>query len=200
MRIEELKRQGHSERSAADMMELEALKEYPEMRQEFNADRIRHRYRYHMKKKDMGETLPPKPVAGHQWPNCKKCGNFRVKNGKSVPDGEPDKNGKQTLVPAPASHGLCSRCHQEELREKELEKLQCDFDAKAKDFEQTPIDPKAECYWAKLTEQLEELLTVDFAIGKISPEMFNRVWNAFRILDDAIEQLSKLSKAPVFST
>jgi hypothetical protein len=201
--MEELKKEGHSVRSAAQQMELEALKEYPEMMQEFNAERLRARYRYHFYKKgienDMGENLPAHPMTDDEWPMCKKCGSSKVKVGGSVPVGEPGENGGQKYVSAPASHGLCPQCRNGELREQRVEKLKADFNEKEKEFEQTPIDPQADRDWIQLAERLEKLLTFDFAIGKISLEVFDRAWNAFRILYDAIGEVSELSQAPIYS-
>jgi hypothetical protein len=154
-------------------------------------------YRYHTKK-EVEEILLPEPVA--DWPKCKKCGSMPVKGGELVSTGGRSKLAGETMRPAPAAHGLCKYCRTKELREKKLAKLQRDFDAKAEGFEKTPIDPKAERDWTKLAEWLEEILAADFAIGKVGPEVFKKAWIAFGILDDAIEQLSQLSRAPIFST
>jgi hypothetical protein len=57
IRFEELKKNAHKDRRIAAIMAEEANQAYPELKDEFSADRIRDRYRYHMKKK-MGE-IPP---------------------------------------------------------------------------------------------------------------------------------------------
>jgi hypothetical protein len=50
-RVEELKKDGYSERRASEIMHGEAYQEHPELRDEFSASKIRNRYQYHMKRK-----------------------------------------------------------------------------------------------------------------------------------------------------
>ena len=58
-------------------MKEEALDSYPQLKKEFAADKIRMRYRYHMKGRKVEEILPPdSQFAG--WPRCKVCGSNRV--------------------------------------------------------------------------------------------------------------------------
>ena len=69
IRMEELKKTNLSERQAAKVMMEEAWGMHPELKEEFSADKIRMRYRYHMNGKNVEEFLPIMPA----WPMCKKC-------------------------------------------------------------------------------------------------------------------------------
>ena len=62
IRMEELKKTNLSERQAAEVMMEEALELHPELKEEFSADKIRMRYRYHMNGKKVEEFLPIMPA------------------------------------------------------------------------------------------------------------------------------------------
>ena len=56
IRVEELKKEGHSELNACCVMEEEAHKAYPELKDDFTVEKIRNRYRYHMKGRWAGQN------------------------------------------------------------------------------------------------------------------------------------------------
>jgi hypothetical protein len=162
-------------------------------------------------RQEVGTNVPTE-----EWPKCKKCRTSRVKQGKWVGTGEPGESGGEIMAPAPASHGLCDLCRKKELREQREKKESLKHQRAQEEFDQIPLDPQAEQDWTKLAEQLEGLWTLEevktgtgntittatfnFTIGKVSPEVLERVNVAFKLIYDEIEEVRGLSQDPALST
>jgi len=169
-RFEELKKEGHAERKAARLLEKEALKEYPEMEQEFSADRLRKRYQYHMKggdKKEVGENLPP----ADDRPKCITCDDKPVIVSKKT--GQPMK------------HGLCYGCRKnangkknDQLPKKVSKKVQKEFDKKS-------ADPKAHKYWSNVASKMDDLFK-EPVIGKVGVDVLRKVINAQGLMNQHV--------------
>lgn len=218
IRIEELKREGHSERASAEIMQEEAYDAYPELKKEFAAERIRRRYKYHMKEK-VGQIVPKKA----SWPMCKKCGQGPVERelsrfGKST---DPAEHGlckhchwEEQIEKKPNcrecaghirgevyNHGLCEICRKKELREAARENADKRLDARQKEFDATPVDAETEEFW---TDSLNNFKAIVEAIevpdgvlpcGKVGDEMLEKIkdfreqlYTLVHGLDEVIEQ------------
>jgi hypothetical protein len=139
---------------AAKIMEEEASKKYPELKDEFSASRIRDRHRYRMKKKMGG--IPPNP---DYRPNCKKCGSHSVIISQ--------KTGK------PTGHGLCHRCRSEGLAPERERKAEKQAKKAKEEFRQIPVDIEVEKNWRKFAAKVDDLFCEfeNMAIyGKVGPE------------------------------
>jgi hypothetical protein len=199
IRMEELKKTDLSEREAAEVLMYEALDSFPELKKEFSADKIRMRYRYHMKGKRVEEILPAdSPFSG--WPMCKVCGSTRVTekhhwHGSGDPL-EPEEHGlckdcysdqlpkckscEATLNGKANSHGLCKWCRKKELREAKQEDAQTMLDEREKEFNQISVDAETEEFWNDLIGKFETIIAeiqVDDAVpcGKVEVKTLDNI-------------------------
>jgi len=196
IRMEELKKTNLSERQASQVMMEEALNSYPQLKKEFAADKIRMRYRYHMKRRKVEEILPPdSQFAG--WPMCKACGNTRVKEKFHLPGSgkplDPEEHGlcnrcyheqlpkckscETTLDGQVYSHGLCRFCRKKELRGAAKEDVNKRLDERQKEFDETPVDTETEEFWTDLIEKWEPIEETLGGIpcGKVGNETLARI-------------------------
>jgi hypothetical protein len=195
IRVEELKRDGLSVRTAAEVMHEEACEAYPELKNEFSTSKIRDRYRYHMKGKKLGE-IPPhdSPFAG--WPICQKCGSSRVKEKYHLHDSgeplEPEEHGlcsecyREQLPKCKScdsrfyenvpKHGLCSNCRKIELLKEKRRELSQELDKNQEEFDQIPIDADSEKFWNDVTQKIEAIFKIGgVPCGKVRPEILERI-------------------------
>ena len=141
IRMEDLKLEGHSERTAAEIMQKEAYLKYPELKDEFSESRIRDRYRYHMRKK-VGE-IPPNSSAVYRVPDCKKCGARSVIMSPKTEE--------------PMEHGLCHQCRSEELAPERERKAEQRAKKAKEGFDQKPTDAEVEQNWRKFASKIDTL-------------------------------------------
>ena len=216
IRMEELKKTNLSERQAAEVMMEEALELHPELKEEFSADKIRMRYRYHMNGKKVEEFLPIMPA----WPMCKKCGQGPVLSEFNQGSIEPaehglcrDCNSNENREQKPDcrecggpihrtvySHGLCETCRKKELRKAKSEDADKRLEERQKEIDLTPVDTKTEEFWTDLIEKFGTItadIQVDDAIpfGKVEDETLDKIkgfrhqlFNLYGYLDKVIEQ------------
>lgn len=217
IRMENLKKEGHSERAAAEIMQEEAYDSYPELKKEFAAERIRRRYKYHWKekgKREVGQIVP-------SWPMCKTCGIRPVdesfdpvnrRNSTPAEHGlcqhchwEEQKNKKPACRKCDGyirgevyGHGLCESCRKKELHEKKRSDVNKKLDVRQKEVDQIPIDTETEDFWTDLIDKFA-VITISgnggIPRGKVGDEKLENI-KGFRsqlftlvdYLDDVIEQ------------